>query len=99
MNIRAGHRETNDEKVARFINDMRYEIQDEINMVIIRNVEDAYQIDLKTEENLARKQSQKGIGRSLNRGKEITHDGFQKPKYEVRKPNSHLERGGSSRGR
>jgi hypothetical protein len=99
LNIRAGHRESDDEKVARYINGLRYEIQDEINMVTIRNVEDAYQIALKAEEKLARKQSQRGRGRSLNRGKEITHDGVQKPKDEVRKPHSHPERGGSSRGR
>jgi hypothetical protein len=33
MNIRAGHRENDEEKVVRYINGLRYEIQDEINMM------------------------------------------------------------------
>jgi hypothetical protein len=40
-----------------------------MSMVIIKNVEDAYQIDLKAEEKLARKQGQRGRGRSQRRGK------------------------------
>jgi hypothetical protein len=60
LNIRAGHRESNDEKVARYMNGLRYEIQDEINMATIRMVEDAYQMALKAEEKLIRKQGQRG---------------------------------------
>jgi hypothetical protein len=37
---------------------MRYEIQEEINMMFVSKVEDAYQAALKAEEKLARKQSQ-----------------------------------------
>jgi hypothetical protein len=55
INIRAGHRESNDEKVARYMNGLRYDIQDDMSMMIIRNVEDAYQIALKAEEKLSRK--------------------------------------------
>jgi hypothetical protein len=36
-------------------------------MVMVRTVEDAYQITLKGEEELARKLSQQNIGRSLNK--------------------------------
>jgi hypothetical protein len=39
------------------------------------------------------------IQRILNRGTVIVHDKAQKPKVETGKPKSHLERGGSSRGR
>jgi hypothetical protein len=42
LNIRAGHRESNDEKVARYMNGLRYKIQDEMSMMTIRKVEDAY---------------------------------------------------------
>jgi hypothetical protein len=55
MNIRTGQREKDEEKVSRYINGLRYEIQDEINMMTVRTVEDAYQIALKAEEKLARK--------------------------------------------
>jgi hypothetical protein len=56
LNIRAGHRESDDEKVSRYLNGLRYDIQDELSMVTIRTVEDAYQMDLKEEEKLSRKQ-------------------------------------------
>jgi hypothetical protein len=42
LNIRAGHRESDDEKVARYMNGLRYDIQDEMSMVTIRTVEYAY---------------------------------------------------------
>ena len=58
MNIRTGQRERDEEKVARYINGLKYEIQDEINMMLVRTVEDAYQFALKADEKLARKQSQ-----------------------------------------
>jgi hypothetical protein len=47
INIRAGHRESDDEKVAKYMNGLRYDIQDEMSMMTIRNMEDAYQIALK----------------------------------------------------
>jgi hypothetical protein len=58
LNIRAGHRESDDEKVARYLNGLRYDIQDELSMLTIRTVEDAYQMALKAEEKLSRKQGQ-----------------------------------------
>jgi hypothetical protein len=67
----------------------------------IRTVEDAYQFALKAEEKLARKKNQRGIGKSPvpNKGKGVAHDKAQKSKDETKKPHSHSERGGSSRGR
>jgi hypothetical protein len=53
INIREGHRESDDEKVAIYMNGMINDIQYEMSMVMIRNVEDAYQISLKNEEKLA----------------------------------------------
>jgi hypothetical protein len=55
LNIRVGHQESDDEKVERYLNGLRYDIQDELSMVTIRTVEDAYQMDLKAEEKLSRK--------------------------------------------
>jgi hypothetical protein len=72
LNIRAGHRESDDEKVTRYMNGMRYEIQDEMSMMTIRNVEDAYLVAMRAEEKLARKQSQRGRGITQSRGKEIS---------------------------
>jgi hypothetical protein len=42
LNIRTGQREGDEEKVSRYINGLRYEIQDELNMMYVRTVEDAY---------------------------------------------------------
>jgi hypothetical protein len=76
LNIRAGHRESDDEKVFRYMNGLRYDIQDEMSMVTIRTVEDAYQMALKDEEKLSQKQSQRGRGRSQPRGKSVAHDKY-----------------------
>ena len=43
LNIRAGHIEEDVEKVARYINGLRYEIQDEICILSLRTIEYAYQ--------------------------------------------------------
>jgi hypothetical protein len=43
-------------------------------MMTIRNVEYAYQIALKAEEKLSRKQGQRGRGRSQRRGKTIAQN-------------------------
>ena len=46
-------KENDDEKVARYMNGLRYEIQDEMSMITLWNVEDAYQMTLKSEEKLS----------------------------------------------
>jgi hypothetical protein len=76
LNIRAGHRESNDEKVARYLNGLRYDIQDELSMTTIRTVEDAYQMALKAEEKLSHKQGQQGRGRSQPRGKAVSQEKY-----------------------
>jgi hypothetical protein len=53
LNIRAGHWESDDEKVSRYMNGMRYDIQDEMSMMTIQMVEDDYQMALKAEEKLS----------------------------------------------
>jgi hypothetical protein len=99
LNIRAGHRERDDEKVARYLNGLRYDIQDELSMLTIRTVEDAYQMALKAEEKLSRKQGQRGRGRSHPRGKTIAQERDSKPKEEWRRPQGRTERGGTSQAR
>jgi hypothetical protein len=54
LNIRTGKTKKDDEKVVRYINVLRYEIQDEINMMTVRTVEYSYHISLKEEEKLVR---------------------------------------------
>jgi hypothetical protein len=60
INIRVGHQESDDEKVSRYMNGLRYDIQDEMSMMTIQNVENAYQIALKDEAKLSQKQGERG---------------------------------------
>jgi hypothetical protein len=62
LNIEAVQKENEYEKTTRYINGLRYEIQEEISMMSVITVEDAYQEALKYEEKLARRQSQQSRG-------------------------------------
>ena len=42
LTIRSGHRELSKEKVARYINGLRLNIKDEVGMLNISSIEDAY---------------------------------------------------------
>jgi uncharacterized protein YjbK len=53
LNIRVGHRESDDEKVSRYMNGLRYDIQEEMSMMTIQMIEDAYHMALKAEEKLS----------------------------------------------
>jgi hypothetical protein len=97
LNIRAGQKENEDEKTSRYINGLRYEIQEEINMISVNKVKDSYQAALKDEEKLAKKQSQRNRGGNSSRGKGTNKEKFQKPKHEAGKQHSHPEKGGSSK--
>jgi hypothetical protein len=68
------------------MNGLRYDIQDEMSIMTLRNVEDAYPMAMKAEEKLSRKQGQRGRGKSQARGKTIAQDRTQKSKEEWKKP-------------
>jgi hypothetical protein len=76
LNIRVGDRESDDEKVARYLNGLRYDIQDELSMTTIRTIEDAYQMALKAEEKMICKKGQRGRGRSQPRGKAVAQEKY-----------------------
>lgn len=77
MSIRVGHAEDDMEKVARYINGLRYDIQDEISLLSLKTIEDAYQVGLKEEEKLLRKQNQRNIGKSSVRRRGTTRPRLQ----------------------
>ena len=93
LNIKNGQREREEEKVARYVNGLRYEIQDELNMMSFKTVEDAYQFVLKAEEKLARKQNQRGRGKSSvpRKSKGFNRDRAHQSKDEADKPHNHSE--------
>ena len=69
VNIRSGHIQDTPERVARYVNGLRFDIQDELSLLSLRSVEEAYQVALKAEEKLMRRQSQKAKVRGFG-GKE-----------------------------
>jgi hypothetical protein len=96
LNIRTGQREKDDEIFSRYINGLRYEIQDEISMMTVKTMKHDYYIALRAEEKLARNKSQQNKRRGLNRGKRVVYDKEPKAKDENDKSYGHFERGGSS---
>ena len=68
MSIRAGQILDTVEKIYRYVNGLKLEIQDEISILSPKSVEEAYQMALKAEEKLLRKQSAKGRGTFRGKG-------------------------------
>jgi len=50
VNIRSRHIEDTPERVARYINGLRSDIQDELSLLLLRSIEEAYQVSFKVEE-------------------------------------------------
>eukprot|EP00253_Pinus_taeda_P020545 PITA_20545 len=98
--IKAGEAQDTDDKVARYMNGLRMDIQDEISLLSPKTVKEAYQIALKAEEKLMRKQSARGRG--TFRGKEIQGgSGRSTTPAEGASSSStqHASTGGDARGR
>ena len=57
------------ERVARYINGLRYDIHDELSLLNLKTVEDACQVASKVEEKLLIKQNQKNRGKNIVRAR------------------------------
>ena len=68
VSIKAGQIQDRAEKISRYINGIKTEIQDEISILSPKTVEEAYQMALKAEEKLIRKKYTKGRGNFRGRG-------------------------------
>eukprot|EP00253_Pinus_taeda_P017000 PITA_17000 len=100
MGQNARHVEDDVEKVARYINGLRYDIQDEISLLSLKTIEDAYQASLKAKEKILRKLSQRNRGKSLARGRGTTRPRGQQHQHEAGSSISRPpQRGESNRGR
>jgi len=100
LSIRARHVEDDVEKLAKYINGLRYNIQDEIILPSLKTIEDAYQAALKAKEKMLRKQSQRNRGKSSARGRGTTKSRFQHLHGEAGGSSSRPpQRGDFSRGR
>ena len=84
VSIRAGQIQEIEEKVARYINGLRVEIQDEMSMLSLKTMDEAYQMALKAEEKLLRKQSARGKGTFRGKGSQGGRGGSTAPKTRAR---------------
>ena len=100
LNIRVGHVEENDEKVARYITGLRFDIQEEISLLSLKNVEDAYQAALAVEEKISQKQKLRSRRGMIVKDKGLTNrQGVQSPKEEEGSSSSQTLREIDFRGR
>lgn len=83
MSIRSRNDDDDMEKVAKYINGLRYDIQDEISLLCLKTIEDASQAALKVEEKLLRKQSEKNTGKNIARGRGASRPRFQHSLKEI----------------
>jgi hypothetical protein len=65
LSLRAGLKEPEFQRVARYVNGLKYLIQDEMSTHYFRTVDEAYQVSLKVEENIERKTQPRGRGRGF----------------------------------
>ena len=62
LSIQVDHQETDEQLAARYVNCLKFSIQDELSMHRVRNVEEAYQLALKGEEKQNRQFFQRNRG-------------------------------------
>jgi hypothetical protein len=55
INLREGYIEDTTKKVSRYLNGLRFDVQDELSLVSSINVDEAYQYALKEEERIQRR--------------------------------------------
>ena len=100
MSIRARQIQDTDEKVARYVNGLRMEIQDEISVLSPKTIEEAYQMVLKAEEKLMRKQSARNRGTFRGRGSQGGRGRSTTPRDGASSSSSqHTPIGGDASGR
>lgn len=83
LSIRTGHADDDMEKVAIYINWLIYDIQDEINLLSLKKIKDAYQETLNAKEKTLMKKNQRNRGKTSARGRGTTRSRFQHPQSEV----------------
>ena len=68
INLREGYIEDIAEKVSRYLNGLKYDIQDELSLVNPTGVDESYQYALRVEEIIQRRQSTRGMFGTRGRG-------------------------------
>ena len=100
VSIKARKIQDTDDKVARYVNGLRMDIQDEISVLSPKTIEEAYQMVLKAEEKLMRKQSAKGRGTFRGKGSQGGRGRSTAPRDGASSSSTqHAPREGDARGR
>ena len=88
------------EKVATYINGLRFDIQDELGLLSLRSVEEAYQVALRAEEKLMRKQSQTAKVRGSGGREQQEKGGANSSNQQIQSDRTDHNKGGrdASRG-
>jgi hypothetical protein len=97
LSLRSGIKEPEYQRVVRYMNGLKYHIQDEMSTHYFHNVDEAYQVALKVEENIDRRLQQKFQGKGTRgRGRASVARSSEK---EDEVTNNQNTRGGSGTGR
>lgn len=99
LNLRSRHVNNEKEKVSRYLNGLRFNIQDEINLLIPKTVDECFQVELRAKQKLKRKHEQQGIGRGRNfRGRGSFGARGQSQRHQV-ESSGHNKQSGESNNR
>jgi len=66
LSIGLGHMEDEVDKVARYLNGLKYSLQDELSLASPRTLEECYQLAMKVEEKLKMRKEKKSRGKGKN---------------------------------
>lgn len=101
--IRSGNREMDREKVVRYINRLAFNIQDEMSMLRVSTVGEAYQYALKAKENMRKRQPNRGKekfkGQMSDSMKKPVEEDESKPKWSKKLEQKTQRKGSSSTDR
>eukprot|EP00253_Pinus_taeda_P036346 PITA_36346 len=99
VSIRAGQTQDTDVKVARYMNGLKMDLQDEISILSPKIAEEAYHMVLKAKEKLVRKQSTRGRGTFGGKGSQGGRGRSTTPKDGASSSsNQHAPTGGDASG-
>lgn len=99
LSIREGHIEDDVEKVERYINGLRYNLQDELSLTNPRMMEECYKLAIKAEDKLRRWQEKQSRGRDRNYRGRGKFAGRGKSQRSQGKSSNNQEQSSNSMGR
>jgi hypothetical protein len=97
LSLESGIKKPKYQRVARYMNGLKYQIQDDMSMHYFRNVDESYQVYFNVEENIDRRLRQKFRGKGTRGGGRASVYKDSEKEYEV--TSNQNTRGGRSVGK